>query len=626
MRMENYAQARFQRRIIILSAVLAIFALVVFVRYGLLAIKGPDRGAVAASSPVERGDIYDRNGKLLAFDIPKFNLAIRKNEMDPYRIADDIGMVARALGMRADELQQKIRDSNSNFVYLAKRLDVDTVKPLQEKLDQGQLSGFVLEEINGRIYPEGRLASHLIGFTGEGNRGLEGIEYKYDKELSGPQGNEARGDDIYLTIDARLQYSLENIAHKAIDLNKAESLFIMVMDVNSGEVLSYVQMPDFDPNRFGSFKESDREDRMSVYSYEPGSVFKIFSMASVLDAGLITPKTTYNCDGAYRKTLPSGEKIIIKDLHSYGILDLAGVLAKSSNAGAGYASDRMSENDFYSRILSFGFAEKTGIGSPGENPGSLREPAKWSARTKPTVAIGQEVRVSALQMITAASSVANGGILLKPETVARIEDVNGATVYAHEPVAVRRVISQETSRAMITAMESVASLEGTGWRAKVPDVPMAVKTGTAQMIDPKTRSYSDTDYIASTLGILPADSPRIAIYVAIIKPKGDSYLGGQIAAPVLRDAAEATVSILGLPRGKSQSAAHEGAVTIYEPAPATIGSAMPDLTGFSKRQLLPLLLRTDLDVQLEGDGYVTSQMPSPGSAVQTGARIVLQLE
>ncbi len=629
--MENHAQTRFQRRIVVLSVVLAAFALIVCVRYGLLAIQGPDKNALTTNAPVERGTIFDRNGKLLAFDIPKFNLAIRKNEVDPYSISDDIALAAHTLGVSTEELQRKIRDSSTNFVYLAKRLDVDAVKPLQEKLDKGQLSGFVLEEINGRMYPEGRLASHLIGFTGEGNHGLEGIEYKYDKELSGAQsetsrGIASRGEDIYLTIDARLQYSLENIARQAMALNKAESMFIMAMDVNSGEVLSYVQMPDFDPNTFGSFMESEREDRMSVYSYEPGSVFKIFSMASVLDAGLITPKTTYNCDGAYRRTLPSGEKIIIKDLHSYGILDLAGVLAKSSNAGAGYASDRMSEKDFYSRILSFGFGEKTGIGSPGENPGSLRDPATWSARTKPTVAIGQEVRVTALQMITASSAIANGGILLKPETVARIEDGNGTAIYTHEPTAVRRVLSQETSRAMITAMESVASLEGTGWRAKVPDVSMAVKTGTAQMIDMKTRAYSDTDYIASTLGILPADSPKIAIYVAIVKPKGDSYLGGQIAAPVLRDAAEAAISILGMPRGKSQSASHEGAVTIYEPTPAVIGAVMPDLTGFSKRQLLPLLLRTDLDVRLEGDGYVTAQTPLPGSTIQSGARIVLQLE
>jgi len=624
--MENHAQARFHRRTLTLVVVLVVFAAVVFVRYTALALEGPDNTGLAADTPVERGRILDRNGKVLAFDIPKFNLAIRKNEVDPYRINEDLSSVARTLNVNADSLEQKIRDSGQNFVYLAKRLDVDTVKPLQDRLDKGQMAGFVLEEVNGRIYPEGKLASHLLGFTGEGNKGLEGIEYKYNTELSGAQGDKARGDDVYLTIDARLQYALEQIARKSMSDNKAESLFMMAMDVNSGEVLAYVQMPDFDPNSFGSFRETEREDRMSVYSYEPGSVFKIFSMSSILDAGLITPKTLFDCSSGYHRVLPSGEQIVIKDLHSYGMLDLAGVLAKSSNAGAGYASDRMSESDFYSRILNFGFAEKTGIGSPGENPGSLREPAKWSARTKPTVAIGQEIRVTALQMVTAASAIANGGILLKPDTVMHIEDAEGKTLYSHETDAIRRVISPETSRAIITAMESAASLEGTGWRAKVSDVRMAVKTGTAQMIDSKTKAYSDTDYIASTLGVLPADNPKVAIYVAIVKPKGESYLGGQIAAPVLRDAAESTIDILGLPRGKSQNTTHGGLVTIQEPAPAMIGTTMPDLTGFSKRQLLPLLLRGDLEVQLDGDGYVVAQSPPAGSSVEAGTRIELRLQ
>lgn len=624
--MENHAQARFNRRLRLLIFALSTFAAAVLVRYAVLAIEGPDKTEKSTNTVTERGRILDRNGNVLAFDIPKFNIAIRKNEIDPFRIHEDLRIVASALNTSADALEQKIRDSSQNFVYLAKRLDIDTVKPLLSQADKGQLAGFLIEEISGRIYPEGRLASHLIGFTGEGNRGLEGVEYKYDTELSGAGSENVRGSDIYLTIDAHLQYALEQTARKAFIENHAESLFLMAMDVNTGEVLAYVQMPDFDPNNFGAFKEAEREDRMSVYSYEPGSVFKIFSMASVLDAGLITPKTQFNCDGAYRKTLPSGEQIIIKDLHSYGMLDLAGILAKSSNAGAGYASDRMSEAEFYSRLINFGFTQKTGIGSPGENPGSLREPAKWSARTKPTVAIGQEIRVTALQMITAASAVANGGILLKPETIQRIEQADGKILYNHKPVALRKVIAPETSRAIITAMESAASLEGTGWRAKVPDVRMAVKTGTAQMIDPKTRAYSETDFIASTLGILPADNPKVAIYVAIVKPKGDSYLGGQIAAPVLREAAESAISILGLPRGKSQNAMHDGLVTIQEPAPAVIGAKMPDLGGFSKRQLLPLLLRSDITVIINGDGYVVSQDPPPGTAIEAGARIVLRLQ
>ncbi|MCX8013840.1 MAG: penicillin-binding transpeptidase domain-containing protein, partial [Rectinema sp.] len=278
------------------------------------------------------------------------------------------------------------------------------------------------------------------------------------------------------------------------------------------------------------------------------------------------------------------------------------------------------------RLRGFGFGQKTGAGSPGENPGSIREPAQWSARTKPTIAIGQEVMVTALQMVAAASAVANGGILLAPQTVHRIRKADGQDTYVHQPAVLRRVIAPETSKAILSAMESAASLEGTGWRAKVPDVRMAVKTGTAQMIDKKTRSYSDTDFIASTLGILPADNPRLALYVAIVKPKGVSYLGGQIAAPILRESAEAALSILPIPRGKSPPILHNGVVTLEPWMPAQIGTRMPDLKGYSKRQLLPLLLRDDIKVIIEGDGYVISQVPEPGAAVEAGTSIILRLQ
>ncbi|MHB0898251.1 MAG: penicillin-binding protein, partial [Spirochaetales bacterium] len=408
--------------------------------------------------------------------------------------------------------------------------------------------------------------------------------------------------------------------------NGAETAFAVAMDVSTGEILAYVVEPGFNLNEYSSYGIETRRDLLSLYSYEPGSVFKIFSMASILDMGAITTKTVFDCDGAYRRTLPSGEKIVIKDLGVYGKQTLAGVLAHSSNAGVGYASDRVSETDLYERLKSFGFGMKTGVGLSGESAGSLREPETWSGRSKPTIAIGQEVLVTPLQMITAAASIANGGLLVKPTTVLRIETADGDQVYAHEPQVVRRVVSEGTSRAILDAMEVTASMEGTGWRAKVSDIRMAVKTGTAQMIDPKTRGYSDKDYIASTLGIFPADKPRIALYIAIVKPRGASYLGGQIAAPVLRDAAEAVLSCIDIERGKSPTVIHEGSVLLPVEAQATVGATMPDLTGFSKRSLVPLLERKDLSVVINGDGYVVSQQPPPGSAIKDGSKLTFNLK
>jgi len=229
-------------------------------------------------------------------------------------------------------------------------------------------------------------------------------------------------------------------------------------------------------------------------------------------------------------------------------------------------------------------------------------------------------------MITAAAAVANGGLLLKPTTVARIESADGELVFQHETQVVRRAVSEETAKIILKAMETVASLEGTGWRAKVADLRMAVKTGTAQMIDPATRAYSDKDYIASTLGIFPADAPRIALYVALVKPRGASYLGGQIAAPVLKEAVEAVLSTIDLERGKTPTVVHGGEVVLPIIRRAEIGQTMPDLSGYSKSEILSLLERPDLKVVIEGEGYVNSQKPLPGEDMREGSTIYLTLK
>jgi len=621
-------------------AFLGIFAALVIARYAQLALTAEKGGAVDLASAGERGAIVDRNGLTLAMDIPKYDISIWRPSTNADAFKKEIPELAAFLKIPAESIASRYSDGSQNYFYIAKRVSADETRPIIEAKKAGKFKGVQVDEVSGRLYPEGELASHLIGFTGEGNAGLDGIEVKYESELE-PKPRKAvdgtghlldsarkipRGDTITLSIDANLQYMIEEIIRGAVKTNGAEAAFAVAMDVSTGEILAYVVEPGFDLNEYSSYGIETRRDLLSLYSYEPGSVFKIFSMASILDMGAITTKTIFDCDGAYRRTLPSGEKIVIKDLGVYGKQNLAGVLAHSSNAGVGYASDRISETDLYERLKSFGFGMKTGVGLSGESAGSLREPEKWSGRSKPTIAIGQEVLVTPLQMITAAASIANGGLLVKPTTVLRIETADGGQVFAHEPQVVRRVVSKGTSRAILDAMEVTASMEGTGWRAKVSDIRMAVKTGTAQMIDPKTRAYSDKDYIASTLGIFPADKPRVALYIAIIKPRGASYLGGQIAAPVLRDAAEAVLSCIDIERGKSPTVTHEGSVVLPIETPAIVDTTMPDLTGFSKRSLVPLLERKDLSVVIDGDGYVVSQQPPPGTAIGKGSKLIFNLK
>ncbi|MFZ2781569.1 MAG: penicillin-binding protein [Rectinemataceae bacterium] len=620
--------------------VLGLAGAAVLGRYFWLAAKPGKESAAAVVATGERGLILDRNGRILAVDTPLYDLSVWRPDTDAATFVTDAKDLAAISGTPEATIISRWKNGAADFFYIGKRLSPQAQRAVAEGKAAGRFKGIKIDEVAGRLYPEGHLAAQLIGFTGEANKGLEGIEIKYDAELSPPAAGEAdrsgnpvnaggeypRGNNIVLTIDANLQYLFEEQARASLIANKAEAVMMVAMDVKTGELLAYVSMPDYDPNDYGSFSVQQRQDRLSVYSYEPGSVFKVYSMASILDLGAITPYTTFTCTGAYTKVSPKGEKFTIRCLAPHGKVDLGGILANSCNVGVSYASERISDMDLYEKLKSFGFGSRTGVGLAGESPGAIRDPEDWSGRTKPTIAIGQESLVTALQMTQAAGAIANGGVLMKPQTVKRIERADGSLVYENTPQAVRSVVSPESARRILTAMESVASLEGTGWRAKVPDVRMAVKTGTAQMIDTATRAYSDTDFIASTVGILPADDPRVAIYIAVVKPRAGEILGGRIAAPMVREAAEAALATLDIPRGKTPTVTHSGSVSLPELDQVVIGGIMPDLKKTPKRLLLSLLSRTDIKVLVRGDGYVVRQSPEAGSPVEPGMTIVLDLE
>jgi cell division protein FtsI (penicillin-binding protein 3) len=611
----------------------SLFALFVLYRYAALAAH-PHADPEAQEIAIERGNIVDRSGRILAMDSPLYDVAVWRPETDKNAFPAEADRLASILGIDAADIRDRWTKGSADFFYLKKRVQPQEARAIQEAKANGAFQGVVVEKVSGRLYPEKRLASHLVGFVGDGNRGLAGVENKYDEELlpdsvpfsSLRPGGTPRGDTVVLSIDANIQYSLEEIGRKALSDTKAQAVIMLAMDSRTGELLAYVALPDFDPNDYMASPPENWYDWPSVYAYEPGSVFKIFSLSSVVDLGGATLKTIFYCDGAYHHTTPSGQVITIKCLGVHGAVNIPKILEVSCNAGAAYASDTVDPLDFYSKLVSFGFGSRTGIALSGETAGQLRSPAEWSARSKPTIAIGQEVLVSALQMTTAATAIANGGILLKPIAVEKILSPAGATIYENAPQEVRRVVSADTANSILSAMVSVSSLGGTGSRAGIKDVRMAVKTGTAQMIDPQTRAYSDKDYIASTMAIFPADNPRIILYLAIIKPTGSQYYGGRIAAPVVREAAEAILGITDIPRGDSPVALHSGSVTIPPSVQATIGDTMPDLTGTPKRLLLGLLGRKDLKVRLSGEGYVVKQSPAPGSPVPPGTEIDLELK
>ncbi|MDR0473963.1 MAG: penicillin-binding protein, partial [Treponema sp.] len=457
------------------------------------------------------------------------------------------------------------------------------------------------------------------------NNGLAGIEYALDEELKAEGGFRTRASQVFLTLDVNVQYILESIASQVLNENKAEAVMFMAMDPRSGDILGSASLPGYDPNMHRNSDEISRMDRPAIWSYEPGSVFKVFSLSALIDSRSISQNTIFTCDGHYERITGRGERININCLGAHGNVSAREIIIYSCNAGAAYAADRSGSEAFYDNLKALGFGARTRAGNPGETAGFLRSTERWSERSKPTIAMGQEIAVSALQMLQAASAVANDGILVPPRIVSRIVSADGKSFKNLDIEKPRRVISAGTAKTMRSYMMDVTSNIGTGWRANVEDLSLAVKTGTAQIIDPRTGAYSSTDFIASCIALLPAESPSLVLYLVIIKPQGLSYLGGRIAAPPIREAAEALINYLGIPRGRNPQVSHSGAFTIpLIPYPA-INEIVPDFSGIAKRQLLPLLLRDDIHIQIFGDGWVVRQSPAPGTPLAEDTVITLEL-
>jgi cell division protein FtsI (penicillin-binding protein 3) len=609
---------RRQKRFTIFAALFCLAAFVVLIRYAFLMFRPAEPEQVIPSRPlIERGPITDRNGRILALQTRLANISVWRPEIsDLDGLCQDLAPV---LGYPPEDIRERIEISSSDFIYLKKQVDQSTIREIELLRTNKRIRGVGIEPILGRIYPEKRLAGQIIGFVGDDNTGLAGIEHAMEADLAGS------GSQVVLTIDTNIQYILESIARKTMTENSAEAVMLLAMDPRTGEILGSASFPDFDPNDIRASDEQARMDRPAIWAYEPGSVFKIFSLAALLDARAITEQTVFVCNGYYERVTNRGERIVINCLGAHGPVTARDIIIYSCNAGANYAADRIGAADFADSLKGLGFGSRTGAGNPGETAGFLRSAERWSDRSKPTIAMGQEISVSALQMIQAATAIANDGILVPPRIVSRIVSADGKEVRTFNAGPSRRVLRAETARALRSYMVDVTSDIGTGWRANVQDLSLAVKTGTAQITNPRTGAYSDTDFIASCIALLPADNPSLVLYMVIVKPKGE-YLAGRIAAPPIREAAEALVDYLGIPRGRNPQVEHSGSVALPQNRVPVIGATIPDFTGYSKRQLLPLILRDDLSIDLSGDGWVRRQDPPPGTPFTEGMIITLELE
>jgi cell division protein FtsI (penicillin-binding protein 3) len=462
------------------------------------------------------------------------------------KISEDVDISSKTLARRLDNDKQ--------FVWIRRRMTPEAAKNIEAMNLKG--IGFIPE--TKRFYPKKEQIGHILGFTDIDDHGIEGIERYYEKALHGKKGtillerdarrrpvltntllDPLKGDSLRLTIDEVIQHIMEKELAAAIDEHHAADGVGIVMDPYTGEILAMAVYPRFNPNTPGHYNSEQWRNRAITDVYEPGSTFKLVAASGVLEEGLVSPNEIVH-DG-------SGSMIyggaVIHDPHPTNQpMTFKEVVAHSSNVGTAKISVMLGKGRLYQYAKRFGFGEKTGIDLPGEVAGIIRNPSIWSGRSLMTIAIGQEIGVTPIQLVTAMSAIANGGWLVRPHIVSEVIKGHG-DVRPIKPELVRRVISNNTSRKMTEILKEAIGPAGTGKLAAVDGFSTAGKTGTAQKIDPDTGRYSRSRFVSSFVGFVPADSPEIAILVVVNEPKGVAW-GGSVAAPVFKRVAEQTLQYL----------------------------------------------------------------------------------
>jgi cell division protein FtsI (penicillin-binding protein 3) len=501
--------------------------------------------------PAMRGPILDRDGEPLAQSVEAYDLTVDQTLVtNPAAYALQLDTV---LDADARTIQRTLT-GDKRFAYVAKKVTPATWRAVQEM----GLQGMNAEPASQRAYPAGTVAGNVVGFTGAEGHGLAGVELSMDTTLAGvdgqvtcqksaggqciPLGNGSsdeavEGQGLRLTIDRDVQWYAEQALAGAVAKARADGGVVVVEDVRTGEIMAMATSPVVDPNEPGETDERNRRNLAVEEAYEPGSVFKPLTIAAVVEEGMAGPATVFSVPDHISR---SGETINDYYDHPQQQMTLAGAMAKSSNIGTLLAAERIDKDAFHDHLVDFGLGSKPGLGLPGESAGQL--PADWSDLTRDTIAFGQGVSVSTVQMASAYATIANGGLLMEPRLIAATIDADGTETPA-TPAVAERVISEETADAVTLMMEGVMGEDGTGRSSGVEGYRVAGKTGTAQRVDPACGCYRD--YNASFMGFAPADDPRYVVAVSLLNPqRGNS--GGALAGPVFSDVMAFTLAQMGV--------------------------------------------------------------------------------
>ncbi len=523
-----------------------------------------------------RGGIVDRQGRSLAVSVPVHSCAL-----DPLRmreagqdLADVLPVLEAHLGLSPRErqrLHERCAREGSRFVWVRRHLSSNVYERLREAVRHHGLAGALFPKEYQRIYPQKRLAAHVLGTSDIDGRGTGGLELVGDSLMRGrpairpaqrdargrlllshapPPDAERRGRGLELTLDSTIQMIAEEELAKAVERYRgpATTGCAIVMDPYTGDVLALANWPTFDPNAPTAVPADHRLNRAVAAVIEPGSVFKPFTMAAALGEGCVRVSDKFYCErGAWR--MPGGR--VLHDAHGYGWLTAGRIIVKSSNIGIAKVAARVGRQRLHDTLRAFGFGAPTGSGLPGELGGMLRPVREWTSYSMGSVPMGQEVAVTPLQLATAYCVFANGGVLMRPRVVRALRDGTGRPVQPCAPRPQRQVISREIATQIRRLLGQVVA-EGTGRRARMPEYALGGKTGTSQLpvnaaeYRAGLRGYSEDRYVASFMGIAPWDVPRIVVLVSVREPRGAHY-GGVVAAPAVREIARRALLYLRVP-------------------------------------------------------------------------------
>jgi cell division protein FtsI (penicillin-binding protein 3) len=623
----------------------------------------------------KRGAIYDRNMHPLAMSIPVDSAFAVPSELGDQQLA--ARLLSGVLGIPREVLGARLESSHS-FVWIARKLPPDK----KEAVEALNLKGVYFQKENQRIYPKRDLASHVLGFVNLDEKGIGGIESELESKIGGKSekiivmadarqrwfdGGEAqreRGANVVLTLDEKIQYIAERELTAAIAKTHALAGTVIVMNPNNGEILALANWPKFNPNAATEAPAETRMNRAVSAIYEPGSTFKLITLAAAFDQGITRPEEVFNCENG--AVYVAGHRI--RDHKPFGLLTVSDILAQSSDVGAIKIALRLGAPKLYDYIRAFGFGQLTGVDIPGESKGMLQHLESWTPVSIGSISMGQEVGVTPIQLVSAVSAIANGGMLYKPHVIVELR--RGDQVLPAEgllaPSEPRKVIRPETAATLRRLMEGVI-LNGTGKLAHLDGWTAAGKTGSAQKIDPATGRYSATQLIASFTGFAPINNPAVTILVSLDSPVGQ-HEGGQVAAPVFKRIAEQVLPHLDVPRDvpmgprlvqaayKNREVSDSATLEDFTPTdfsglpvqppmestasnprggknqapPVTVAVdeggdiQVPDFSGKTMRGVTEICLRLGLDPVLVGSSLATNQTPAAGARVRRGAKITVQ--